>query len=584
MSDEDAPPQDLTSSDPFVVLGIRREASKREVKRAYVRLIKKYRPDSHPNEFTQIHKAYSFATSLASSTRPNRLPSTFPSRPPAKTETGREEPVSESVPPEVETPLQATAEARYEFFKLVGEAKTPAAVESAKRIVAELDGTIEEAADRFAAFACLAAVWEDRTWAESVRKKLEPGPESNWGSVVVAFDELAATKPREHTPLARELLELSRLYPLVQDAPAVRSLLRGLHAQCHENPETLIEALDEAQEHVPFSMLLLIEEMSYAWDGYREDEFAELPHDGFSRVTETLMEMGKGTYWWVAIPFMLTVPLLMNVVRSSGVTWSWILVYLAAFFGPGVVLSRLSFQRSRAKMRKAVMRAVVSLNVPYVFILRHLQGLKDPYALNFFLHRLAADTSLNAFSLIHTESRRAWEERDEQRSTSNPGEGLPPEASWVIDDEDMRTVMDEKSEFVRHLDWIKIMRGASFFIAFPMLIAVLSQLRGGWRWLGLLGIVLFLIWAWRTTTRHFYRRDIRPIALRLAQTTGRTTEAISEHLANAPSPRCFMQFAPLIPKDDAFRAKLDQAAQSFWRSADSTSEPRLPHDVSQDAN
>lgn len=44
--------------DPFDLLGVTHEAASEEVRRAYTRLVRKYRPDDHPHEFQQIRSAY----------------------------------------------------------------------------------------------------------------------------------------------------------------------------------------------------------------------------------------------------------------------------------------------------------------------------------------------------------------------------------------------------------------------------------------------------------------------------------------------------------------------------------------------
>lgn len=48
----------LTSSDPYVVLGLFRGASPREVKRAYFELVREYSPEEHPEAFKLIRAAY----------------------------------------------------------------------------------------------------------------------------------------------------------------------------------------------------------------------------------------------------------------------------------------------------------------------------------------------------------------------------------------------------------------------------------------------------------------------------------------------------------------------------------------------
>jgi curved DNA-binding protein CbpA len=48
----------LTSSDPYAVLGLARGALAREVKRAYFDLVRQYPPEQHPDTFKLIRAAY----------------------------------------------------------------------------------------------------------------------------------------------------------------------------------------------------------------------------------------------------------------------------------------------------------------------------------------------------------------------------------------------------------------------------------------------------------------------------------------------------------------------------------------------
>jgi len=48
----------LTSSDPYAVLGLMRGASPREIKRAYFDLVRQYPPEEHPDAFKLIRAAY----------------------------------------------------------------------------------------------------------------------------------------------------------------------------------------------------------------------------------------------------------------------------------------------------------------------------------------------------------------------------------------------------------------------------------------------------------------------------------------------------------------------------------------------
>src|SRR5262249_37901593 len=46
------------TDDPFVLLGIERDADTRTIRQAYARLIRIYRPDRAPREFQRIHAAF----------------------------------------------------------------------------------------------------------------------------------------------------------------------------------------------------------------------------------------------------------------------------------------------------------------------------------------------------------------------------------------------------------------------------------------------------------------------------------------------------------------------------------------------
>ncbi|MBC8497094.1 MAG: DnaJ domain-containing protein [Anaerolineales bacterium] len=48
----------LTSSDPYAVLGLPRRTSSREVKRAYFKLVRQYPPETHADFFKLIRAAY----------------------------------------------------------------------------------------------------------------------------------------------------------------------------------------------------------------------------------------------------------------------------------------------------------------------------------------------------------------------------------------------------------------------------------------------------------------------------------------------------------------------------------------------
>lgn len=48
----------LTSSDPYAVLGLAHGASLREIKRAYFDLVRQYPPEEHPETFKLIRMAY----------------------------------------------------------------------------------------------------------------------------------------------------------------------------------------------------------------------------------------------------------------------------------------------------------------------------------------------------------------------------------------------------------------------------------------------------------------------------------------------------------------------------------------------
>lgn len=49
---------DLSSSDPYVVLGVERGAELREIKRAYFALVREYPPETQPEAFKTVRGAY----------------------------------------------------------------------------------------------------------------------------------------------------------------------------------------------------------------------------------------------------------------------------------------------------------------------------------------------------------------------------------------------------------------------------------------------------------------------------------------------------------------------------------------------
>lgn len=53
----------LNENDPYIILGVNRDADKTEIKKAYVKLIKKYKPENYPDEFKKIREAYDTALS-----------------------------------------------------------------------------------------------------------------------------------------------------------------------------------------------------------------------------------------------------------------------------------------------------------------------------------------------------------------------------------------------------------------------------------------------------------------------------------------------------------------------------------------
>ncbi len=48
----------LTSSDPYEVLGVSRDASARDIKRAYFALVREYPPEEQPDSFKLVRVAY----------------------------------------------------------------------------------------------------------------------------------------------------------------------------------------------------------------------------------------------------------------------------------------------------------------------------------------------------------------------------------------------------------------------------------------------------------------------------------------------------------------------------------------------
>lgn len=73
MKDLMGPPETPDTSDPFELLGVDPESDETDIKRAYVRLIKKHRPDKAPDEFKRIHAAYELALLISTSARWERI-------------------------------------------------------------------------------------------------------------------------------------------------------------------------------------------------------------------------------------------------------------------------------------------------------------------------------------------------------------------------------------------------------------------------------------------------------------------------------------------------------------------------------
>ncbi|MEM9691418.1 MAG: hypothetical protein AAGA56_02645 [Myxococcota bacterium] len=104
MSDGNPRPQLPDSDDPFELLGVEEGASPRDIKRAYVRLIRVFRPESHAPEFERVRGAYEQATAYAEHTFvPPRAPvaaaeEAEPIREPVEEAEPIREPVEEAEP------------------------------------------------------------------------------------------------------------------------------------------------------------------------------------------------------------------------------------------------------------------------------------------------------------------------------------------------------------------------------------------------------------------------------------------------------------------------------------------------------
>jgi len=64
VSEPEDPPPLPDAANPFELLGVAAGCDERELKRAYVRMIKVYRPEDRPEEFARIHAAYQLARAL----------------------------------------------------------------------------------------------------------------------------------------------------------------------------------------------------------------------------------------------------------------------------------------------------------------------------------------------------------------------------------------------------------------------------------------------------------------------------------------------------------------------------------------
>ena len=50
--------------DPYDILNVQQDASDQEIKQSYLNMVKKYTPDSHPEEFQQLRTAYEKISTL----------------------------------------------------------------------------------------------------------------------------------------------------------------------------------------------------------------------------------------------------------------------------------------------------------------------------------------------------------------------------------------------------------------------------------------------------------------------------------------------------------------------------------------
>lgn len=238
---EERPPLPKTG-DPFALLGVDRDASERDLKRAYVRLIKIYRPDRDPEAFQRIQAAYEAATApawdiddmIAPASEELGEPENWPDEPGS----GPDEP--ESWPDEPPEPWQPNP-VLDECERLLEAGDLRAVLARTDAIAASVGAIINEGTEhRLARIAC-ALAWINPQ--EAARIFALAGGDAGASAYHRLHDELlVATSSGLAMWWPAPLYRLLALAPVVDDC---RALCRDLYADLYQSPDRYLLTLRE---------------------------------------------------------------------------------------------------------------------------------------------------------------------------------------------------------------------------------------------------------------------------------------------------------------------------------------------------
>ncbi len=248
MSDDPPPPPPLpTTDDPFALLGVARDVDERDLKRAYARLIKVYRPDRAPVEFGRIQAAFEQARWLV------ELQPMAPITPLPVAPVAPAAPTAPPLAPITPIPVAPATLARRLAQALV------------RRAPAEVLAIIDDDAYRAAAEdrlelallalrALTAMAWHDGPWPQVLARyralpahpALDAALTVTEAEVAAAAALTAATGPRLPAALL-DLLRQRRAVSAAERAPLIGRLARDLD----RDRASYLRAFDDLRQRAP---------------------------------------------------------------------------------------------------------------------------------------------------------------------------------------------------------------------------------------------------------------------------------------------------------------------------------------------